>query len=107
MVGLGVTWYGLTRPYFFQKGERLNGDSYYNQLLPFYKKEGDGLFGHKKWSFQQDGASSHTDQKFKNGAKITSNSSFRKKDGHLIRQNLTYWIIPSGIASQITYNITK
>ena len=25
MAGLGVTWYGLTRSYFFQKGEHLNG----------------------------------------------------------------------------------
>ena len=25
MVAVGATWYGLTRPYFFLKGERLNG----------------------------------------------------------------------------------
>lgn len=60
MVGLGATWNGITRPYFFAKGERLNGDMYCEHLLPFYKKEGDLLFGHTNWGFQQDGASSHT-----------------------------------------------
>jgi hypothetical protein len=63
MIGLGVTWYGLTRPYFFQKGERLNGQTYSDLLLPFYQKEGNALFGHEHWGFQQDGASSHTDRK--------------------------------------------
>ena len=63
MIALGATWYGLTRPYFFVKNERLNGDTYSDQLLPFYKEEGDRLFGHKNWGFQQDGASSHTDNK--------------------------------------------
>jgi hypothetical protein len=48
---------------FFIKGERLNGQSYYNRLLPFYKEEGERLFGHKNWGFQQDGARSHTDNK--------------------------------------------
>lgn len=61
MVGLGVTWHGVTRPYFFSKGERLNGNTYCEQLLPFYKKEGYLLYGHSNWGFQQDGASSHTD----------------------------------------------
>jgi hypothetical protein len=63
MVALGVTWHGLTRPYFFSKDERLNGQTYHDQLLPFYKEEGDRLFGHKNWGFQQDNASSHTDQR--------------------------------------------
>ncbi|CAF1221231.1 unnamed protein product [Didymodactylos carnosus] len=60
MVAVGVTWYGLTRPYFC---ERLNGQTYRDQLLPFYKEEGDRLFGHKNWSFQQGEASSHKDNK--------------------------------------------
>ncbi len=63
MVGLGVTWYGVTNPYFFQTGERLNGQTYHDQLLTFDQEEGDELFGPKNWGFQQDGASSHTDQK--------------------------------------------
>jgi transposase len=63
MVAVGATWYGLTRPYFFLNGERLNGQAYRDQLLPFYKEEGDRLFGHQNWGFQQDGASSHTDNK--------------------------------------------
>ena len=63
MVAVGATWYGLTRPYFFLKGERLNGESYHDQLLPFYKVEDEGLFDHKNWDFQQDRASSHTTDK--------------------------------------------
>lgn len=63
MIALGVTWSGFTRPYFFQKGERLNGQVYCDRLLPFYKEEGDRLFGHKNWGFQQDGATSHTDNR--------------------------------------------
>ena len=59
MVAVGATWYGLTRPYVILKDERLNGQSYHDQLLPFYKVEGERLFGHKNWGFQQDGASSH------------------------------------------------
>jgi hypothetical protein len=49
--------------FFFQKDERLNGQTYHDQLLPFYQKEGYELFGHKDWGLQQDGASSHTDAK--------------------------------------------
>ena len=63
MVALGVTWEGVTRPYFFLKDERLNGQLYLDQLLPFYKKEGDRLFGHSDWGLQQDNASCHTDRK--------------------------------------------
>ena len=37
MVALGATWNGLTSPYFFSKGERLNTKSYAN-VLKFYKK---------------------------------------------------------------------
>ena len=59
----GCNMYGLTRPYFLLKGERLNGQSYHDQLLPFYKVEDERLFGHKNWAFQKDGASSHTTDK--------------------------------------------
>ena len=64
MVALGATWFGLTRPdCFFNKDNismvKLNHD----KLLPFYQNEGNELFGHKNWWFQQDGGSSHTDQK--------------------------------------------
>ena len=52
MIALGITCSGFTRPCFFQKGEQLNGQTYYNRLLPFYKREGDRLFGHKNWGFQ-------------------------------------------------------
>ena len=39
-----------------------------NRLL-FYKKDGDRLFGHANWSFQQDGTSSHNDEKSKKWCK--------------------------------------
>ena len=62
MVTLGVTWNGMTRPYFSVKGERFNGYTNQAYLLPFYKKEGDLIFGNKNWGFQQDEASSHTER---------------------------------------------
>lgn len=61
MVVLGATWNGLSAPYFFEKNERLNGQMYYEKVLPFYQGEGNRLFGHRKWCLQQDGASAHTD----------------------------------------------
>jgi hypothetical protein len=62
MVSIGVTWNGLTEPYFFDKGIRLNTQRYIS-VLQFFKREGDRLFGHTKWGFQQDGASAHTSNK--------------------------------------------
>ena len=47
MIALSVTCSEFTRPYFFQKGERLNGQAYCDRLLPFYKEEDDRLFGYK------------------------------------------------------------
>ena len=61
MVALDATWNGLTEPYFFDQNEWLNGTTYHENLLPFYKEEGDRLFDHQNWGFQQDGATSHTD----------------------------------------------
>ncbi|CAF1303899.1 unnamed protein product [Rotaria magnacalcarata] len=63
MVAVGATWYGLTRLYFFLKGEHLTDQSYQDKLLPFYKEEGERLLRHKNWDFQHDGASSHTADK--------------------------------------------
>ena len=51
MIALGVTWYGLTSPDFFQQGQHLNGQIYYDKLLPCYQNEGNELFGHKNWWF--------------------------------------------------------
>ena len=79
MVAVGATWYELTSSYFFLKGERLNGQSYHDQLLPFYKVEGERLFGPKNWGFQQDGLAPILLIKFKMVQKKTSNSSFQKK----------------------------
>ena len=38
VVPIDATSYRLTRPYFFLKGERLNGQSYHDQLLSFYNR---------------------------------------------------------------------
>ena len=63
MITLSLTCCEFTRPYFFQKGERLNGQAYCDRLLPFYKQEGDRLFEHKNWGFQQDGVPSYIDNR--------------------------------------------
>ena len=63
MLALGATSYGLIHPYFFQQEQYLNGQTYHDKLLLFYQKKGNELFGHKNWWFQQDGATSHTNQK--------------------------------------------
>ena len=49
MVAVGATWYGLTPTYFLLKVEHLNGKSYHDQVLPFYKVGGERLFEHKNW----------------------------------------------------------
>ena len=54
MVALGATWNGFTAPYFFEKGERFNSNTYIEKLLPFYKKQGNRIFKNQYWSFQQD-----------------------------------------------------
>ena len=63
VVALGATWYGLTISYFFQQAQYLNGQTDHGKLLPVYQKKGNKLFGHKNWWFQQNGASTHTNQK--------------------------------------------
>ena len=44
---VSATWQGLKCAYFFLKGESPSSQSYQDQLLPFYKEEGERLFGHK------------------------------------------------------------
>ena len=90
----------LTRPYFFPKGKRLNGQSCHDQLFPFHKEEGERLFEHKNWGFQQDGAGSHTADK-------AQNPSFRNENSHRIHPNLIHWIISSGRTPQVVWNIFK
>ena len=53
----------FTCPCFFQKRERLNGQTYQDRLLPFYKCESDGLFGRKNWGFAHGRTSSHTNKR--------------------------------------------
>ena len=59
MIAMGITWNGLTKPYFFDKGLRLTTKKYID-VLEFYKCEGDRLFNSTDWGFVQDGASAHT-----------------------------------------------
>ena len=59
MVDMGISWNGLTKPYFFNEGVTLNAERYI-PILEFYKREGNRLFKNTDWNFQQDGASSHT-----------------------------------------------
>ncbi|CAF3457314.1 unnamed protein product [Rotaria socialis] len=85
MVALGATWNDITVPFFFQRSERLNGKTYLDELLPFYKMEGDRLFGHQNWGFQQDGANCHTDKSVQKWCKKISSFLFRKASGPQIR----------------------
>ena len=78
MVAIGATWEGLTKPYFFVNGERLNTESYC-RLLTFYKHEGDRLFGNDNWTFQQDGASCHTSVESQQMCKNTFKSFIPKE----------------------------
>lgn len=59
MVWLGITWNGLTQPIFFERGERLNAKLYIDKVLTHVKREGERLFQHGHWTFQQDGAPAH------------------------------------------------
>ncbi|CAF1148034.1 unnamed protein product [Brachionus calyciflorus] len=66
MVWMGITKYGLTKPYFVKENETINSHFYKDRILPFAKREGNRLCGTNKWVFQQDGATPHT-------AKISQN----------------------------------
>ena len=85
MIALGVTCSGFTRPCFLQKGERLTGQIYYDRLLPFYKRKGDCLFGHKNWDSNTVGLAPVRITELNDGAKTTSDPSFRRKYGHRTR----------------------
>ena len=63
MVAISAMWNGLTTAFLFEQDQRLNGRTYCDELLPFYKTEGDRLFGHPNWCLQQDDATSHTDKR--------------------------------------------
>ena len=45
---------------FFIEDKKINSNYYVRKILPFARNEGNKLFGHSKWVFQQDGASCHT-----------------------------------------------
>ena len=49
MVAMGVTWNGLTRPFFIDKTERLNAGKHIDVLM-LYKRE---LFENDDCKFQQ------------------------------------------------------
>ena len=59
MVWLGVTWNGLTQPIFFERGERLNAKLYIDKVLTHMNREGERLFQHGHWTYQQDGVPAH------------------------------------------------
>jgi inhibitor of nuclear factor kappa-B kinase subunit alpha len=60
MVFCGLTWNGPTDPYFVAKGDTIDSLYYTNRILPFVKREGARLFGHRNWVYQQYGAKCHT-----------------------------------------------
>lgn len=59
MIWMGITWNGLTQPIFFERGERLNAQLYMDKVLTHVKREGERLFQHGQWTYQQDGAPAH------------------------------------------------
>ena len=79
MITLGVTCSGFTRRCFFHKGERQNGQTYDDRLLPFYKREGDRQFGYKNWGFQHGRASSHTNKRAQQWCKKNFRSFIQKE----------------------------
>ena len=83
------------RLYFFLKGERLNDQSYHDQLLPFHNEEGERLFEYKNWGFQQDEDSSRTADKAQKWCKKNVKFFIPKKNSYRIHLNLIHWIIPS------------
>ena len=103
----GSTVCNMVSTTFFLKGERLNGQSYHDQLLPFYKEESERLFGHKNWGFPQDGASSHTADKVQKWCKKNFKFFIPKEKWSSNSPELSPLIIPSGITSQIMWNIIK
>ena len=87
MIVLGTTWPGFTRPYFLQKGERLNGEACCDRLLLFYKEEGDCLFKHGNCGSNRVGLALILITEFNNAATRTSDSSLHKKNDHRTRLN--------------------
>ena len=87
MITLGVTWSRFTCPYFFQKGERLNGEACCDRLLLSYEEEGDCLFGHENWGSNRMGLVPILITEFNIDAKRSPESSLRKKNGHRPRLN--------------------
>ena len=53
--------------------------TYYDRLLPFYKREGDCLFGHKKWGFRHGRATSHTNNRAQQWCKKNFRSFLQKE----------------------------
>ena len=79
MVWVGLSMYGATEPYFFERNESINTAVYCNKLLPFAKRESVKLFGQKKFIFQQDGATAHTAERSQNLCKRLFGSFIEKK----------------------------
>ena len=87
MVALGATWYGLTRPDFFQQGQHLNSQTYHDKLLSFYQNEVMNCSNTKI-----DGSNGMVRaviliKRLSNGVGRTLNCLFRRTDGHLTHLN--------------------
>ena len=60
MVWLGVCYDGVTRPVIIENGS-INHQRYIDEILPIALKDGQKLMG-KQFTYQQDGATAHTDR---------------------------------------------
>ena len=83
MVALRATQYGLTRPYFFQQGQHLNGQTSHDKLLPFHQKEGSNT---KISDSNRMELAVILIKRFSNDVR-TLNSLFQRTDVHLTRLN--------------------
>lgn len=63
MVWCGLTINGATRVHFVEPGDKIDQIYYRNRIMRHAKREGNRLFGHRDWVYQQDGAPSHTANK--------------------------------------------
>ena len=93
----------------FSKRKRLNDQSYHNQLLPFYREEDEGPFGHKNWDFQQDGGRSHAADKVqkwcnKNFKSFIPKEKWPQNSYELNSLDYSIW---DNISNHVEYHIVK
>jgi hypothetical protein len=81
MVGLGVTWNGPTRPFFFKKTNASMDKLTMTNCYHFIKRKVMNYLGTKIGVYSRMERARIRMQKFSNGVEITSNSLFRRRDG--------------------------